>query len=108
MTPHKEWFSSFRSCEGGTVLLGDDGICNIEDIGMIRIKSNSNTVVILDDVRYVSKLKRNILSIHAFDRARYEGRWGRGSITINKGILTLLRGKLSGTLYYLDGSTVVG
>ena len=65
-------------------------------------------MMILDDVKYVSKLKKNLLSIYAFDRAGYEGRWGRGSITINKGVLTLLKGKLSGTLYYLDGSTIVG
>ncbi len=85
MTPHREWFSSFRSCEGGTVLLGDDGICKVEGVGIVQIKSNANTVVTLDDVRYVPQLKRNLLSGHAFDSASFEGRCGRGSITINKG-----------------------
>ena len=108
MTPHKEWFTSFRSCDGGSVLLGDDAICKVQGIGIVQIKSHANTVVTLDDVRYVPQLKRNLLSVNALDIAGFEGRWGRGSITISKGALTLLRGKLSGTLYYLDGTTVVG
>ena len=108
MTPHREWFSQFRSCQGGIVLLGDDGICKVEGIGTIQIKSKNNTVVTLEDVRYVPQLKRNLLSLNAFDSAGFEGRWGRGSITVNKGILTLLRARLTGTLYFLEGSTVIG
>ena len=108
MTPHREWFSQFRSCQGGIVLLGDDGICKVKGIGTTQIKSKTNTVVTLEDVRYVPQLKRNLLSLNAFDSAGFEGRWGRGFITVNKGILTLLRARLTGTLYFLEGSTVIG
>lgn len=74
MILHKEWLSSFRPCERGTILLKDDGIYKVEGIDKGYIKSNTNIMINLDNVGYVPQLKRNILSVHVFDNVGFEGR----------------------------------
>lgn len=90
------------------VLLKDDAICKVKAICKVYIKSHVNTVMILDDIIYVPQLKRNLLSVYILDSASFKNRWGREFITITKGALTLLKDKLSSTLYYLDNSIVIG
>ena len=74
MTPHRKWFTSFKPYEEGSILMGDDGICKVEGIGSVQVRSHAIMVVTLTDVRYVPQLKKNLLSFDTFDRAGYEGK----------------------------------
>ncbi|KAE8731151.1 hypothetical protein F3Y22_tig00002840pilonHSYRG00482 [Hibiscus syriacus] len=44
ITPNREWFSTYRSVNYGSVYLGDDRCCNIVGIGDVRIKMYDGSV----------------------------------------------------------------
>ena len=43
--------------------MGDDHPCNMEGMGLVRIKMDDRIVRELKEVRYVSQLKRNLISV---------------------------------------------
>ena len=63
MSPNKDWFETFRSIDGGSVLLGNKKSFNIMGIGTIRLKLRDGVERVLQQVRYIRELKRNLTSI---------------------------------------------
>ncbi|KAL0368146.1 UNVERIFIED_CONTAM: hypothetical protein Scaly_1033500 [Sesamum calycinum] len=63
VTPNREWFSSYRSSNPGSVYLGDDRCCNIVVVGEVRIKMYNGTVRTLSDDRHIPNLKKNLISL---------------------------------------------
>jgi len=61
----REWFASFEKLDGSLVSFGDGHTCHSEDIGTIRIKLSDRMVRELNDLRYVSQLKKNLISVEA-------------------------------------------
>lgn len=61
MTSRRDWFDTFESVSSGQVNLGDDFIVDMQRVGSIKIKAYGGTVKVLNNVRYVPKLKRNLL-----------------------------------------------
>jgi len=55
------------------VSFGDDHTCHKERIGTIRIKLSDEMVRELKDVRYVSQLKKNVISIGALEAQGLRG-----------------------------------
>ena len=47
--------------------MGDDHPCNVEGMGAVCIKMDDGIVRELKEVRYVSQLKRNLISIGALE-----------------------------------------
>ena len=43
MCPHREWFDTYNSYNGGTVLMGNDAVCKTIGIGTIKIKRGKFT-----------------------------------------------------------------
>ena len=62
MCPNKEWFSSFKELEGGVVFMGNDSACKTAGIGTIKLRNHDRVIEKLTDVRYVTNLKKKILS----------------------------------------------
>ena len=62
----------------------------------------------LTDIRYVSGLKKNFISLGNFDkiecRITYEG----GVMKVARGSLLVMKRKLNGSLYALEGLTILG
>ena len=67
MCPKQKWFSSYREMDGGTVLMGNNHVCQVIEIGSIQIKMDDGVVKTLTDVRHIPALKRNLLSLSALD-----------------------------------------
>ncbi|KAE8692022.1 hypothetical protein F3Y22_tig00110863pilonHSYRG00024 [Hibiscus syriacus] len=63
ITPNREWFSTYRSVNSGSVYLGDDRCCNIVGIGDVRIKMYDGSVRTLSGVRHIPDLKKNLISL---------------------------------------------
>ncbi|KAL0315376.1 UNVERIFIED_CONTAM: hypothetical protein Sradi_5415800 [Sesamum radiatum] len=63
ITSNREWFTSYRSGNSGSVYLGDDRCCNIVGIGEIRVKMYDGTVRTLSDVWHILDLKKNLISL---------------------------------------------
>ena len=87
MTPHKEFFSTYEKVDGGSVTLGNDDTCKVVGIGSIAIKMHDGVIRVLNDVRHVPGLKKNLISLGTLDihgcRCTCEG----GVLKITKGSL---------------------
>ncbi|KAL0301484.1 UNVERIFIED_CONTAM: hypothetical protein Sradi_6425200 [Sesamum radiatum] len=110
MTPNREWFTSYRSGNSGSIYLGDDRCCNIAGISEVRIKMYERTVRTLYDVRYILDLKKNLISMGSLHKNGFipKADEDREIIRIVKGALTVMKGKIiARSIYKLLGNTVV-
>ena len=108
---HRDCFTTFDSTTSASSVLGfDNSPCKIEGIGSVRIKMFDGTIKTLTDVRYIPKMKRNLISMSALDAKGYKYSGGDSVLKVTKGSLIVMKGDLSSTngLYYLRGSTVSG
>ncbi|KAL0321707.1 UNVERIFIED_CONTAM: Retrovirus-related Pol polyprotein from transposon TNT 1-94 [Sesamum calycinum] len=109
ITPNREWFSSYRSGNSGSIYLGDDRCCNIVGVGDVRIKMYDGTVRTLSDVRHIPDLKKNLISLGTLHKNDFipKADEDRETIRIVKGALTVMKGKITaGNIYKLLGSIV--
>ncbi|KAE8674058.1 hypothetical protein F3Y22_tig00111769pilonHSYRG00329 [Hibiscus syriacus] len=111
ITPNREWFSTYRPVNSGSVYLGDDRCCNIVGIGDVRIKMHDGSVRMLSGVRHIPDLKKNLISLGTLHKNGFipKADEDRETIRIVKGALTVMKGKMTaGNIYRLLGSTVAG
>ena len=71
MCPIKAWFEDFKEADGGHVLLGNNKHCKILGTGTVKIKHYDGIERVLEDVRYIPELKRNLISIGMLDKSGY-------------------------------------
>ena len=65
--PHKEWFFKFEEVDGGVVYMGSGDASYITWMGLIRLRNHDGSIRVLTNVWYVSKLKKNIISLGALE-----------------------------------------
>ena len=88
MCPHRDWFNTFDSTTtDGSVLGFDNSPCKIEGIGSVRIKMFDGTIRTLTDVRYILKMKRNLISVSALDAKGYKYSGGDSVLKSPKALL---------------------
>ena len=68
MCPIKAWVEDFKEADGCHVLLGNNKHCKILSTGTVRIKHYDSIERVLKDVRYLPKLKRNLISLGMLDK----------------------------------------
>ncbi|GMP51093.1 hypothetical protein CsSME_00017460 [Camellia sinensis var. sinensis] len=102
------WFLSLREFDGGVVLMGNDQACQTKGIGTIKLKIHDGTIRILEDVRYVPDLTKNLISVGVLDSKGYRVTMEGGVLKVVRGALVAMKGTRQGNLYFLDGSTVTG
>ena len=108
MCPNREWFSTYSSVEGGVVHMGNDSSSKIIGIGTVKIRIHDGTIRTLSDVRYVPDLRKNLISLSILDLKGCRINIESSDIKVSRGALVLLKGKRTGSLYILEGSTVIG
>ncbi|TYK10877.1 Retrovirus-related Pol polyprotein from transposon TNT 1-94 [Cucumis melo var. makuwa] len=108
MTHHQDFLTNFQKGDGGKVLLGDNGTCDVKGTGSVQIATHDGMVRILTNVRYVPKLKRNLISLGELDRSGCTIKSENGVMKVTKGSSVKLRGTLRHGLYVLEGTTVSG
>ncbi|GJX70600.1 retrovirus-related pol polyprotein from transposon TNT 1-94 [Tanacetum coccineum] len=85
MIPHRSWFTTYESFNGGNIYIGNHSICPVIGKGNIQVKMHNGVV-------------RTI--------AGYSGEGG--VMKIFKGALVLMKAIQSGGLYVLQGTVVYG
>jgi len=63
MCPKRDWFSNFEKLDGCFVVMANDHPCNVKGICTVRVNMFDRMVWKLKEVRYVTQLKRNLISI---------------------------------------------
>lgn len=106
MTPRKELLMNFKQIKGGTVLMGNDQSCNIADIRSVKFKMWDGTHRILENVRLVPDLRRNLISLGMLDSSSSTYKSEKGKLKVVKGSMVVLIGLLKQGLYILQGEAV--
>jgi len=104
--PKRELFDSFEKLGGGLVSFGDGHTCHMKGIGTVRIKLSDGMVRELKDVRYVSQLRKNLISVGALEAQGLRGTLGEDILKICSNSLVVLKDIRSINFYYLKGSAI--
>ncbi|KAL1536649.1 Retrovirus-related Pol polyprotein from transposon TNT 1-94 [Salvia divinorum] len=104
MSPHKEWFMNLSRSEG-SVLLGNNQICQVKGIGDIKIRTEDGSCIILTQVRYIPDVKRNLISLGVLEQKRCTFTSKGGQMIVSNNHRKLLEAARINSLYYLLGST---
>ncbi|KAH7550154.1 hypothetical protein JRO89_XS13G0144400 [Xanthoceras sorbifolium] len=108
MCPNRDYFSTYKSVQGGVVLMGNNHACKIAGMGTVKIKMHDGVIRTLTDVRHIPELKRNLISLSTLDSNGYKFTGGDGVLKVAKGSLIVMKAEKIGKLYILKGSTVTG
>ena len=108
MTPNRDWFTTYETVSGGSVLVGNNAVCKIIGVGNVRIKCHDQKVRTLTDVRHIPDLGKNLISLIVLDSIGCSFTGEGGALKICRGSLIVMRGYKKDSLYVLKGTTVVG
>uniref|UniRef100_A0A2N9G8M7 CCHC-type domain-containing protein n=1 Tax=Fagus sylvatica TaxID=28930 RepID=A0A2N9G8M7_FAGSY len=71
VTPHRNWFDTYRSINCGSVRMGNDATCTIIGMGTIKIKMSDGVVRTLEEVRHIPDMRKNLISLGTLDSKGY-------------------------------------
>jgi len=108
MCPIRKWFFEFQELDGGVVYMGNDNSCKTVGIGSIKLRNHDGSTRILWDVRYVSKLKKNLISSGALESKGLVVIMRDGVLKATSEALVMMKGVRKNNLYYYQGSKMVG
>ncbi|GKC80997.1 retrovirus-related pol polyprotein from transposon TNT 1-94 [Tanacetum coccineum] len=104
MMPKRDFLFDFKEFNGGIVLLGDNRACSIMGTGKVRVQMKDDSSFVLENVRYIPELKRNLISLGTLDREGYTVKLQNGRVKVIKGSLMVLSGTIKENyVYSLDG-----
>lgn len=89
-------------------MLGNNKSCKILGIGSVRIKMFDGMERLLQGVRFVPELKRNLISLGTFDQNGFVFKAEGGILKHLKGALVVMKGRRNNGLYSLIGCTIIG
>ena len=79
--------------------MGNDGASKIIGMGDVYLKTNTGCELLLKNVRHVSDIRLNLISIGKLDVEGYESYFGRHKWKLTEGSLVMARGKKINSLY---------
>src|SRR3954464_2497412 len=106
--PRREGFYTYQPCDGGTVLMGNNAECRVVGIGSIRMRMFDGEVRTVANVRHVTEVSRNLLSLGALEARGCRFASANGTLKVRKGSRMVLKGERIANLYQVKGSVVVG
>lgn len=93
------------------VYLGDDKTCDITRKRQIKIAKDDGCMRTLTDVKYIPKLRNNLISLSTLQESglSYRSEGDRDILKVDKGALTLIRAKkTTSNIYKLLHCTIAG
>ncbi|GJR28499.1 zinc finger, CCHC-type containing protein [Tanacetum coccineum] len=80
MTHRRDFLYDFKVVDGGLIQLGDNMTCTIKGTGKVKIQLHDGSSFILEDVRYVSGLRRSWISLGTLEKEGYIVKMQMGKI----------------------------
>uniref|UniRef100_A0A2N9ER08 Integrase catalytic domain-containing protein n=1 Tax=Fagus sylvatica TaxID=28930 RepID=A0A2N9ER08_FAGSY len=109
VTPHRNWFDTYRSINCGSVRMGNDATCTIIGMGTIKIKMSDGVVRTLEEVRHIPDMRKNLISLGTLDSKGYSYKSENGIMKVSKGAMVVMTcQKISSNVYKLLGNTILG
>ncbi|GKB45592.1 hypothetical protein Tco_0896345 [Tanacetum coccineum] len=92
MTHRRDFLYYFKVVDGGSFQLDDNRTCTIKGIGKVEIQLHDGSSFILEDVRYVLRLRRSLISLGTLEKEGYTVKMQMGRIKVLKGCLVMMTG----------------
>ncbi|RVW88928.1 Retrovirus-related Pol polyprotein from transposon TNT 1-94 [Vitis vinifera] len=97
-TPHREIIQNYVVGDFGKVYLVDGSALDVVGLGDVRISLPNGSVWLLEKVRHIPDLRRNLISVGQLDDEGHAILFVGGTWKVTKGAKVLARGKKTGTL----------
>ena len=101
MSPRRDWFDTYESCNGGNVIVGNNAPCKVTGIGSIRLRTRDGRKLTLTRVQHVPTLGKNLISLGTLDDLGYNGVFSHGELSIYRGSELVLKGWSYGKILYV-------
>ncbi|KAK2974549.1 hypothetical protein RJ640_007393 [Escallonia rubra] len=101
MCLNRDWFATYRSFDGGKVLMGKDVASKVVGICAIQIRIHDGIVRTLTDVRHVLELRKNLILMSTLDSNGCSYQAEGGVMRTMKGALVVMKGLKQNSLYLL-------
>ena len=98
-TPHQEIIQNYVAGDFGKVYLADGTTLDVVGMGNVRILLPNGSVWLLEKVRHIPELRRNLIFVGQLDDEGHAILFVGGTWKVTKGVRVLARGKKTGTLY---------
>ena len=98
-TPHREIIQNYVASDFGKVYLADGPALDVVGMGDVRILLPNRCIWLLEKVRHIPDLRRNLISIGQLDDEGHVILFIGGTWKVTKGARILARGKKTDTLY---------
>jgi len=108
MCPRREWFSIYTEVEDGCVKIAHNFISYVVGISLIKIRTHDGSLYTLNDVRHVPLVENNLISVSLFDSRGFKFSVGGRIQKVCEGSDVNMEGVKRGTLYIIQGFTVIG
>ena len=93
-TPHREIIHNYVAGDFGKVYLADGSALDVVGMGNVRILLPNGSVWLLEKVRHISDLRRNLTSVGQLDDEGHAILFVGGTWKVTKGARVLARGKI--------------
>ncbi|XP_057993731.1 uncharacterized protein LOC131174435 [Hevea brasiliensis] len=105
-----EWFNVIEEKKGENVKLAKEKKMEVERVGRMKIKLHGDRVKLFNEVRYIPKFERNLISLGKIDSLGYGNSIQGEVIRVSQSALVIMKGeKISAkNLYKLEGRTLIG
>ena len=97
--PKREYFSTYKTGDYGTVKMGNKNVSQIVGIGDIYIQTSMGCTLTLKDVRHIPDLRLNLIFVHFLNKDEYSHFISSGNWKLTKGSLVVARGILCCSMY---------
>ena len=98
-TPHREIIQNYVAGDFGKVYLADGPALDVVGMGEVRILLPNGSVWLLEKVRHIPDLRRNLISVGQLDDEGHAILFAGGTWKVTKGARVLAHGKKTDTLY---------
>ncbi|GKC92997.1 hypothetical protein Tco_1158439, partial [Tanacetum coccineum] len=107
MTYRIDYLVDFKEYYSDNVLLGDGSKCGVRGMSKVSVQMKDGSSLVSDNVMYVLKLRRNLISLGTFKKEGYTVKMQSGKIKVIKGLPMVLSGtRRANCVYTLDDQTV--
>ncbi|GKA52551.1 hypothetical protein Tco_0745866 [Tanacetum coccineum] len=107
VTYMRDYLVDFKEYDGHDILLGDGRECRVRGTCKVQVQIRDGSSFVLNNVRYVSELRRNLISLGTLEKEGFTVKMQSGKIKVIKGSLVVLSGtRRANCVYTLDGHAV--
>nr|GEX04187.1 hypothetical protein [Tanacetum cinerariifolium] len=101
----RDYLVDFKEYDGDNILLGDGKECRARGMGKVQVQMRDGSSFVLDNVRYVPELRRNLISPGTLEKEGFTVKMQLGKIKVIKGSLVVLSGTRRVNCIYTPGQS---